>query len=237
MKIVICDDMKDDAFVMVDYLKTYYAEHSVTKPHVTIIPNGEKLRKIDQIDILFLDIELGNESGIELAAEVNRKSPNTMVVFVSNYPFYVTDAYNVNAVQFFVKPLQYEVFEREFGRLLHKYEALQDKYTRKIGHDEVVFHKAEIVYIESQKRILNVYTQDGKVQQYYGKIGEEELFFDGTDIIRCHRGFLVNLAHVVHIDRNSVTVKFSDKKTEKLPVGETWYEVAHRKFLQYMSRK
>lgn len=237
LKIVICDDIKEDALATVDCLKAYYEQHSGSKPQVSIVSNGEKLRKIEQIDILFLDIELNNESGIELAAEINRTSPKTMVVFVSSFPFYVTDAFNVNASQFFVKPLQYEVFQREYGRLLKRYEALQDTFTRKIGHDEVEFHKADIVYIESRKRVLFVYTSDGKFQQYYGKIGDEEQFFANTNIIRCHRGFLVNLAHVVHVDRNGVTVRFADGKTELLPAGDTWYDVARTKFLQYVSRK
>ena len=237
LKIVICDDIKEDAMATVDCLKAYYAQHPGPKPQVTIVSNGEKLRKIQEIDILFLDIELRNESGIELAAEFNRISPKTMVVFVSSFPFYVTVAFNVNASQFFVKPLQYEVFQREYDRLLKRYEALQDTFTRKIGHDEVEFHKADIVYIESRKRILIVYTSDGKSQQYYGKIGDEEQFFASTNIIRCHRGFLVNLAHAVHVDRNGITVKFADGKTELLPVGDTWYEAARTKFLHYVSRK
>ncbi len=237
LKIVICDDVKDDAMAMFDCLKTYYAQYQGPKPQVKIVSNGDKLREIQQIDILFLDIELANESGIELAAEINRTSPKTMVVFVSSFPFYVTDAFNVNASQFFVKPLQYEVFQREYDRLLKRYEALQDTFIRKVGHDEVEFHKADIVYIESRKRVLIVYTLDGKSQQYYGKIGDEEQFFSNTNIIRCHRGFLVNLAHAVHVDRNGITVKFADGKTELLPMGDTWYEVARAKFLQYVCRK
>ena len=237
MKIVICDDVKEDAMATVECLKTYYAQHQGPKPQVTIVSNGEKLRKIEEIDILFLDIELANESGIELAAEINRTSPKTMIVFVSGFPFYVTDAFNVNASQFFVKPLQYEVFQREYNRLLNRYEALQDTFIRKIGHDEVEFHKTDIVYIESCKRVLKVYSSNGKSQQYYGKIGDEEQFFANTNIIRCHRGFLVNLAYVVHVDRNGIAVKFEDGKTALLPVGDTWYEVTRTKFLQYVSRK
>ena len=236
MQIVICDDIKEDAMATVDCLKTYYKQHPGPKPQVTIVSTGEKLRKIQEIDILFLDIELGNASGIELAAEINRVNPKTMIVFVSSFPFYVTDAFHVNASQFFVKPLQYEVFQREYTRLLKRYEALQDTFTRKIGHNEVTFRKTDIVYIESCKRVLAVHTTDGMSQQYYGRIGDEEQFFADTSIVRCHRSFLINLAHVVHVARTGITVKLSDGQTLHLPVGDTWYETTRTKFLQYVSR-
>lgn len=237
MRIVICDDIKEDAIATVECLKAYYRQHQLPTPQVTIVSTGTELRKINQIDILFLDIELKRESGIELASEINRISPKTMIVFVSSFPFYVTDAFHVNATQFFVKPVQYELFQREFTRLLNRYEAMQDTFIRKIGHDEIEFRKADIVYMESRKRILIVHTLDGKSFQYYGKISDEEQFFAGTSIIRCHRGFLVNLAHIVNVTRNGVTVKFSNDTTDIIAVGNTWYDYTRTKFLQYISQK
>ena len=145
--------------------------------------------------------------------------------------------YHVNATQFFVKPIQYELFQREYARLLNRYEAMQDTFTRKIGHDEIEFRKADIVYIESCKRVLTVYTLDGKSLQYYGKISDEEQFFTGTSIIRCHRSFLVNLAHATNVTRNGITVKYADNTIRLIAVGDTWYDSTRTKFLKYISRQ
>lgn len=235
MKIVICDDIKEDALVIYRHLKRYYSEQHLPFPQILHVTNGTDLRKIEQIDLLFLDIELQSESGIALAAEINCTQPNAIVVFVSSYPFYVTDAYHVQAAQFFVKPLQYEIFQREYHRLLKRYDTIQDIFTRKIiAMGEMELHKSDIVYIESFKRILSVHTTLKNNYQYYGKISEEEEFLNGTTIVRCHRGYLVNLAHVLSITRNGIYVQFADGSTTDIPVSESLYHTVHHAFMQYI---
>lgn len=237
MNIAICDDSKEDALVIYRHLKRYYDEHQLPFPQVFHVTNGTDLRKIGQMDLLFLDIELQVESGIELAAEINLTYPNTIVVFVSSYPFYVTDAYHVQAAQFFVKPLQYEIFQREYDRLLKRYHTIQDHFTRKIvSFGEIELHKSDIVYIEAFKRVLVAHTTTKKSYEYYGKIGEEEQFLNGTTIIRCHRGYLVNLAHVLSVNRNGILVQFADGSTSDLPVSESLYNVVRQEFMQYIIR-
>lgn len=238
MRIAICDDIKDDAMGTYAQLKRYYTERQLPIPPVSHVTNGNDLRKIGQVDLLFLDIELKSESGIALAAEINRTYPDTIVVFVSSYPFYVTDAYNVNAAQFFVKPLQYEIFQREYDRLLKRYETIQDVFKRKIIKlGEIELRKSDIVYIESYKRILIAHTVDKKIYEYYGKISDEEQFFEDTAIIRCHRGYLVNLAHVLSMNRDGIYVQFADGSTTDVPVSESSYDTVRSKFVRYISKR
>lgn len=238
MRIVICDDIKDDAMVTYQYIKRYHTEHQLPVPPISHVTNGEDLRRIGAIDLLFLDIELGEESGIALAAEINRTCPDAIIVFVSNYPYYVTEAYNVQAAQFFVKPLQYEIFEREYQRLLKRYETMQEAFMRKdIEEGEVILHKSDIVYIESYKRVLTAHTVDKHTYSYYGKIGDEELFFADNAIVRCHRGYLVNLAHILNITRDGVAVKFADGSTTTVPVSESAFDTVRSKFIQHISKR
>jgi DNA-binding LytR/AlgR family response regulator len=190
------------------------------------------------MDLLFLDIALGEESGIALAAEINRTYPDAIIVFVSSYPYYVTDAYNVQAAQFFVKPLQYEIFQREYERLLKRYDTVQDAFTRKdIELGELTLHKSDVVYIESYKRVLTAHTVDKKTYSYYGKIGDEELFFADSAIVRCHRGYLVNLAHILNITRDGIVVKFGDTSTATVPVSESAFDTVRSKFIQHISKR
>lgn len=238
MRIVICDDIKDEAMVTYQYIKRYYTECQLPVPPVLHVTNGTDLRKIGAMDLLFLDIELGEESGITLAAEINRTYPDAIIVFVSSYPYYVTDAYNVQAAQFFVKPLQYEIFQREYERLLKRYETVQNAFMRKdIELGETILHKSDIVYIESYKRVLTAHTVDKKSYSYYGKIGDEEQFFEDSTITRCHRGYLVNLTHVLNLNRDGIVVKFFDGSTDTIPVSESAFDTVRSKFIQYISKR
>lgn len=233
MHIVICDDVKNEAEATAACLRDYFQQHNLSLPSITIVSNGQQLQQQQQVDLLFLDIELEQESGIALAAHWNRTNPQTMIVFVSSYPFYVTDTYTVQAEQFFVKPLVPAIVQKELQRILKRYEQKQDFFIRKCSGKELILHKQKIVYIESRKRILMVVLADGSQKEYYGKISDEEQFFSGSSIIRCHRGFLVNLAYVYDFSRTALTLQLPNGLQQTIPVGQTWSEAVKQAFLQY----
>lgn len=234
MNIVICDDVEREAQATAQCVRDYYQQQQLSLPQITIVENGDALRKEKTMDILFLDIELKEESGIALAAEINRTNPDTVVVFVTNYSLYVTDSYDVQVAQFLVKPLNATVFQRAFQRVLTRYEAGQVQFTRKSNGEVLFFRKDQVVYIESLKRILTVVLADGKQQQYYGKISGEEQFFAGSTIVRCHKSFLVNLVYVRNINRDGITVQLHSQREQTVPVGETWYNAVRQAFLAHM---
>lgn len=234
MKIVICDDLEQEAQVTVQYLQAYYEQHNLPVPEIIMVCNGAELQEEKNIDLLFLDIELKEESGIALAAEINQNSPNTLIVFVSNYPYYVTDAYHVEAAQFLVKPLNFTVFQREFAHILARYEAKKANFTRKYNGEVFLFQKDQVVYIESRKRVLFVLLANGKQQKYYGKIGEEAQLFAGSGIVRCHKSFLVNLAYIRKVNRDGIIVQLPNQKEVIVPVGECFYDMVCNAFLEYL---
>lgn len=234
MHIVICDDVEQDAEVTEHYLRDYFVQHQTIPLQIDIVHNGSELWKQDKIDLLFLDIELVGELGIALAEEVNRKYPDTLIIFVSGYPFYVTDTYRVNAVQFLVKPLQADVFLRVMDQVMAHYERKQDYYIRRCEGELTPIQKSQIVYIEAQKRILQVFMADGKQLQYYGTLSEEAQLLAPYGVVRCHKGFLVNLNYVQRIDRKGILVAIPNRKTYTIPVGESMYEAVYTAYLKHM---
>lgn len=236
LNIVICDDLLQEAQNTATHIQNYYKQRNLPLPQIKLMQTGAQLRQENKIDLLFLDIELEGESGIDLAAEWNKMHPETVIVFVSSYPFYVTDTYTVKAAQFFVKPLQADIFEKEFSRILHRFEAKQERFVRRCHGEDIIFHKEDIVYMESYKRIIKVIFMDHSEQQYYGKIGEEEESLTGTSIIRCHKGFLVNLNYIYGLTRQEITVQFPDGTQMKIPIGRNRYETVKVLFLQFVNQ-
>ena len=235
MNIVICDDIVAEAETTAAFVQRYYQQRNLPLPQITLVQTGQQLRAQQAMDLVFLDIELTQESGITLAAELNRISPATTVVFVSSYPFYVTDTYTVNAAQFFVKPLREDVFQQEFTRVLQRCKNTQEQFTRKSNGEDVILRRKDIVYICSFKRVLKVYLANGDTLDYYGKISDEEQFFAGSSIIRCHKSYLINLDYVHGFDASKITMQFPDKRQEEIFIGESWREVVKAAFLQYLN--
>lgn len=234
LHIVICDDIDEDAKVTKCYLCDYFMQHQMAHLQIDIVHNGRELWQQDKIDLLFLDIELNEEFGIALAEEMNRKSPDTLIIFVSGYPFYVTDTYRVDAVQFLLKPLQADSFMRVMDQVIDQYKRKQDYYIRRCEGEPTPIQKSQIVYIEAQKRILKVFMANGKQLQYYGTLGEEAQLLAPYGIVRCHKGFLVNLNYVQRIDRKGILVSIPNLKTHTVPVGESIYETVYIAYLKHM---
>lgn len=234
MQIVVCDDITQEALETARHLQRYLETKKIGSITINIVDNGVELWRYKDIDLLFLDIELSNESGIALAKEVNQKSPNTMIIFVSSYPFYVTDTYRVDAVQFLVKPLQNDVFEQVMDQVMVQYQKKQAYYVRRCEGEPMSIRKNQIVFIKAQKRILNVYLANGKLLEYYGTLNEEAQLLEEYGVIRCHKGYLVNLNFVQRLDRKGIVVKLPDDKIYTVPVGESMYDAVYAAYLKFM---
>ncbi len=70
-------------------------------------------------DVIFLDIEMGKDTGIEIAKAVNEKWPSCQVVFVTNFLYYATDVYATDHVFFVVKEHLEEKIGDVFQKILH----------------------------------------------------------------------------------------------------------------------
>lgn len=172
--------------------------------------------------------------GISIAEEVNRQQPETLIVFVSSYPYYVTDTYKVDAVQFLVKPLQQDVFTQVMEQVWRRYQAKHAYYVRRCEGEPMAIVKSQVVYIAAQKRILTAFLANGNKRQYYGTLAEEEQTLAETGFVRCHKSYLVNLNYVQRMDRKGIIVKFLNGQLETVPVGESLYHSVYTAYLKHI---
>lgn len=232
MHIVICDDIEKEAKVTLQYVQKYHRKRALPFPQITIVKNGQELWQQKDVDVVLLDIELQQESGIELAEEINQIYPNVLVAFVSSYPFYVTDSYRVKAVQFLLKPLQEDMFDLAMEQILALYQEKQDYLIRRSEGEPMVIQKNQIVYVRSQKRILTATLASGKTRKYYGKLSDEEKLLQDYGIIKCHKSILVNLNYVRRVDRKGIIVELANGSEQKVPVSESLYQHVYQAYLK-----
>ncbi len=146
LHIVVCDDLEQDAQKTKYFLEAYFSQHHMILPKIDIVHTSKELWQQQPIDLLFLDIELAGELGISVAEAVNRQQPKTLIVFVSSYPYYVTDTYKVNAVQFLVKPLQQDVFTQVMEQVWRRYQAKHAYYVRRCEGEPMAIVKSQVVF-------------------------------------------------------------------------------------------
>ncbi len=239
IKIAICDDEKNIRSYLASLIRGRKTECEITE----YASADEYLSGGMGHDLLFLDIELkGSASGMDgnaingmgMARQIRgmEQMKQPVIIFVTGYEKYVYDAFDVDAFQYLVKPVNEQKFAEVFSRALDKIlsETKQKKKTlfiRYAGADKAILLD-NIYYMESRKHKAVLYTKDGVVE-YYAKIGELEEELQGH-FCRIHKGYLVNLSCVDEYSRTEITLTNGDK----LPLSKYKYEDFVKAYLRFM---
>ncbi|MBD5490672.1 MAG: response regulator transcription factor [Lachnospiraceae bacterium] len=234
LKIAVCDDEKN----IRSYLISLIREQNVKCEIAEYASAEEYLSDGAEHDLLFLDIELDGVvmgmNGIGLARQIREREQGRqpVIIFVTGHEKYVYDAFDVDAFQYLVKPIDEQKFAEVFGRAQDKIlsEAEQRKKTLAIRHGGAnkVIPLDNIYYMESQGHKIMLSTKDGRME-YYARIGELEEELRGY-FCRIHKGYLVNLACVDEYSKTEILLTNGDR----LPLSKYKYEDFVRAYLRFM---
>lgn len=168
--------------------------------------SGESLmrgQKAQWIDILFLDIEMKALSGMDTARAIRKQNTRTLLIFVTAYPDFVFQGYEVHAFHYILKPYDERKIKsvleqalKELGKNTSQYFTLEQKS----GVYKIPVEK--IVAFSSDKRKLMITLEDGDKLTFYGKL--DTVMADLPDyFIRCHNRHLVNLNFVTALEKDN----------------------------------
>ena len=156
-------------------------------------------------DILLLDIEMGAINGVELAKTVRAENDAVQMVFITGFPDFIAEGYEVSALHYLMKPVDrdklFSVLDRAAANLEKAERRLRVTFERRT--DYVPFSK--ILYLEAQKQYVRIVTE-GEEYRMKASLAEtaaqlDEYFFP------CQRSFIVNLRHVARILPDRVVLK------------------------------
>jgi two-component system LytT family response regulator len=177
-------------------------------------------------DVLFLDIDMPESSGLELRAKL-AKVP--ACIFITAYPEYAIKSFEVNALDFLVKPINAERFETSMDRLqyyldihykadLLDHSLNEDSLFIKDGHEHVKIQFYDIIYLEALKDYTGIITKDKKycVLTPLGNLLKEKAF---QSFIRIHRSYAVQKHYIRKVTPKAVMVN-----QVLLPVGRSYKE-------------
>lgn len=210
MRIAICDDMS----IVVHQLNTVLTEvvHQVDFPYtVDTFTSGDSfLRAREQegeFDIVFLDIEIGDMNGIEIARTIRQENYDCLIIFISQYDKYYKAAFDVQPFHFLDKPVSREkilnILKRA-GKVLNRdINLLSFTYERTC----CTVPLSQILYLASEKRKVHLYT---KSEEYcfYDKLDNIEKRISELHVkfLRIHQSYLVNPVHIRKFSPGSVTL-------------------------------
>jgi len=177
--------------------------------------------------ILFMDIELGDGSGIERIRRIADACSRTQIIYISSYQEYFQDVYETPHVYFLRKPVENDMLERAVRKAEENLLAYQDMV---FCSDGSVFRvaKRDILYFESRYRKIVVHTEHSEFE-FYATIRQMEEKA-GQGFLQCHKSFLVNLSRIAALTNGSF--RMDDGRC--VPISRSRVVFARQAFLEYL---
>lgn len=210
-------------------------------------------------DLAFIDIELGEKSGIALSNRLLQLHPDLQIIFFSGYDDYYLDVYNVDHIYFLKKPVNADRLRTALQTAQRKILSLQDKFLT-ISNKQGVFRipLQDILFLEKSRRLILIHTVDGEIYKTYGKFSD---FQDSLDTLffQCHASYIVNFRYVSemadrkflvspraglyvaavhpHHERQGIGESDAGGSLEQaIPISKTYYAQAREAFLQCLMK-
>ncbi len=218
LNIAICDDEKS----LINCLKHVvgcYLDLKGLKYRIHEFNSGEALlSKITDtyFDIIFLDIEMSGINGVETAKNIRHNQKKSIIIFVTSYPDFVFQGYEVKALNYILKPYKNEKINQVLESALEEINSTNDIfYTIQLKSGSHKINLTNTVYFTSDKRKVCAVTTSDKIE-FYSKLDELEQELPNF-FIRIHQRYLVNINYVSSVESNAATVN-----GESLPVSRTY---------------
>ncbi len=223
-KCLIVDDNNIDRLTTASFIRKYpflQIEGSFDNPSDA----GNAADK-NRPDVMFLDIDMPDLTGLDLRARLDKVPA---CIFITAFPDYALSAFEVNALDFIVKPIDEIRFQKAMERLhyflsryfqieLQEHRIDSDELFIKEGHEHIRLRYSDIVYLEALKDYTGIITKDRKycVLAPLGNLLKEKAFLP---FVRIHRSYAVQKKMIDKVTPAEVVVG-----KVFLPLGRTYRE-------------
>ena len=210
LNIAICDDENTICNQLEYILYNIRLKHNI-KFNIDIFFNAESLyEKLNQdahYNLIFLDIELGNMSGVDLGRKIREDMNNqsTQIIYISSKTSYAMELFSVRPLNFLIKPLTTEKVDKVFNIFLNLINTSVELFTYNKNKKEYSFLISDIIYFESDTRQINIYTKD-EIDTFYGSLKEIHKKLKDFGFIFIHRSYLININQVKVFKYDKVTL-------------------------------
>ena len=207
MRILICDDDTLIIEQLQKYIESYFESNHLKCPELVSFTSGESLlADKNEKDIVFLDIEMPELGGMDAAERIRTVDPDVVLVFVTNMAQYAIRGYEVDALDFVLKPVNYYQFSTKLAR------ALQRVQRRKGGQIALqtaggvqLLNTEDIYWLETRDRMLHYHTSTG-VWSVRSSLQNAEKQLAPYHFAKCNQCYLVNLRYVRAVQNDMVQV-------------------------------
>ncbi|MBT9483007.1 LytTR family DNA-binding domain-containing protein [Sediminibacterium sp.] len=211
---IIADDHLVERALLTSYIKKIPSLHLVAecKTGLEVLT----ILKDQPIDIVFSDVDMPDLTGIELVKTL--KNP-PVFVFISSFPEYAAEGFNLDIIDFAVKPISFDRFVKAVNKSIEyielkksathstasiQHESTEDYFFIKDNKGVTKVETHNVLYIESMGDFSKIHTQDQKTMVMLVGLKNAETQLQSKRFIRVHKQYLVNAEHIIQVLANEI---------------------------------
>lgn len=186
--------------------------------------------KNNQVDIMFLDIQMPELTGLELVKSLKHKPS---IIFTTAYSEYAVDAFNLSVVDYLLKPFDFPRFMQAVNKAIGaempdlqgadaKHDTIShsnDFITVKADYKLYKINYDDLLFIEGQHEYVTFHTLQRRITALYALKDLEEIL-PKDKFVRVHKSYIVSFKQIQDLDKSDVTVAGN-----KIPVGASYRDV------------
>ncbi len=198
IRIAVCDDCLSDRIFLREGLLQFGSLEKVSF-EMDEFESGEALLEhgAEQYDLIFLDIYMGQKTGMDIAGELRRMGIKSKIVFCSTSSEFAAGSYDVDALYYLVKPYEREKLFGVLNRFLAVFPRIHSIQV-KVGRDMVEVYPEDIIYVESNNKKCIIHTGYGLLEASITMAELGELLKE-PEFVRPIRYAIVSMKEVVSV--------------------------------------
>lgn len=209
IKIAFCDDDMEVLHQMNELLDRYRVERNEDITYAAFQSPFELLTEIEKgirPDILFLDVVMPGQNGMDVAKEIRQYDTNMKIIFLTSSPEFAVESYSVGAYFYQLKPIWEESFFRLMDSVLAECEKKKKNSLILRSKDGITrIDLQQLEYCEVLGRKLLFHLENGAVLEGAGSLDDlAGQLMQYSNFFRPHRSFLVNMEYIQNISSRSI---------------------------------
>lgn len=234
MRIAICEDYAPDAEHLRQAVGAYFQAMQLTCVVDDFATAGTFVGSFlaGKYEVIFLDIYIGEESGIDVAKRIRQMDSDVAIVFVTSSPDFALDGFSVNALHYLVKPVSSKGIQETFARLAKLRPEGSQTITVMSNRMSMEIPVATILYADIYSKLCTIHCQNQEVKTYT-PIDELERELVPFGFLRSHRSYLVNMRFIDHFDEEH----FFLKNGESVLIRQIHRAEIKKKYMDYVLQR
>ena len=236
-KIAICDDERAFLAKMEAMLTAELAKNDVGDFEIDMFTSAAELLALEEslskYSIMFLDINMEEMDGLELAGRIRTYDPDLFIVFVTAFIDYAPEGYKHGALRYILKDMLDVMLPECIEAILRRLRLLSGRIVLPFLEGQTEISLGKLYYIESRKHKLYFHIPnhgDGRLSMY-GKLDDIEEQVKDYGFLRIHKSYLVNMQYIVKVSAYEALLTGGDT----LPIPRERYKAVRDRLFEYWS--